>query len=249
INPGNSGGPLIDARGELVGINMAILSQAQGIGFAIPARRVASLLSTWFTPEKRARLWLGLRLATDAGRVLVTDVQQDSPAAQAGFAVNDRIVAVDQQPFRNLLDLQHQLIRHQVNDTLEFQIKRDGQPRTVKVTLVALPQASAPDLMAKKFGLQVQLLTVDLARAMGLTFTQGLLVAAVEQDSPAAAAGFTRGMVITHLGGEEIQTLDQLAELLVDIDPDSSVSLVVFVSEQRGNFRFQRTATVTLQAR
>ena len=63
INPGNSGGPLINTRGQLVGINMAILSQAQNIGFAIPAKRVANLLAVWFSPEKRAGVSLGLRFA------------------------------------------------------------------------------------------------------------------------------------------------------------------------------------------
>ena len=68
INPGNSGGPLINTRAQLVGINMAILSQAEGIGFAIPARRVANMLAMWFSPEKRARLWLGLQFKRERGQ-------------------------------------------------------------------------------------------------------------------------------------------------------------------------------------
>src|SRR5258705_373007 len=103
INPGNSGGPLINTRGELVGINMAILSQAEGIGFAIPAKRVAEMLSTWFSPEKRAHLALGLRFAREAGKIVVADVKPDSPADKSGIKPHTVITAVDDQRVAHVL--------------------------------------------------------------------------------------------------------------------------------------------------
>ncbi len=249
INPGNSGGPLIDTRGQLVGINMAILSQAQGIGFAIPARRVASLLATWFTPEKRARLWLGLRFAAPEGKIAVRDVQAGSPAANAGVQVGDVVVAVDGQPHRDVLKLERQLIHQKAGAVVHLDVERTGARRSFAITLTALPKFSVPDLFAKKFGLEVQPLTKELAQALELPITQGLLVAGVERDSPAAAVGLARGMVITRLAGEEIQSPDRLAEQLADLKTGDAVRLGVFLVERRGELVFQQTTGVTLKAR
>jgi len=246
INPGNSGGPLINTRGELVGINMAILSQAQGIGFAIPARRVAALLATWFSPEKRAGLWLGLRFAHQDNQLLIADVQKDSPAAQAGLRRGTVVGAVDGQKFGDVLALQRYLIHKKVGDEVRFEL---GNGAVVAVKLAALPKVSALDLMRAKFGLRVQPLTAELAEALGLTVAQGLLVVDVERDSPAAAQGFRRGIVITHVAGEEFQTLDRLAEQLADVQSGDAVNMAVFISERRGNMVLQQTTSVALQAR
>jgi len=246
IHPGNSGGPLINTRGELVGINMAILSQAQGIGFAIPARRVAALLATWFSPEKRAGLWLGLRFAHQDNQLLIADVQKDSPAAQAGLRRGTVVGAVDGQKFGDVLALQRYLIHKKVGDEVRFEL---GNGAVVAVKLAALPKVSALDLMRAKFGLRVQPLTAELAEALGLTVAQGLLVVDVERDSPAAAQGFRRGIVITHVAGEEFQTLDRLAEQLADVQSGDAVNMAVFISERRGNMVLQQTTSVALQAR
>lgn len=249
INPGNSGGPLINTRGQLVGINMAILSQAQGIGFAIPVKRVASLLAAWFSPEKRARVWLGLRFERQEARIIIADVQEGSPAAKAGLQPRDELRAVDGQKATDLLQVLRWLIHKKAGETVRLEIEREGKPKTVSVKLAALPKLSATDLMWKKFGLQVQPLTRDLADALGISFAPGVLVADVQKGSPAEAAGFRRGIVITHLAGEEIQSLERLAEQLADIKSGDAVSMAVFISERRGSFTLQQTTSVTLKAR
>jgi serine protease Do len=249
INPGNSGGPLINVRGQLVGINMAILSQAQGIGFAIPAKRVANLLAVWFSPEKRARLWLGLRFERAKQSIVVADVQAGSPAAQAGVQKGDDVVAVDGQKVSDVLRLQRMLIHKKAGDVVQFDFERGGSPRSVSVTLTALPKLSATDMMLKKFGLQVQPLTHDLAEATGVSFTQGLLVADVQRNSPAAEAGFHRRVVITRIGGEAVESMDRLAEQLADVNPGDMVSMSVVVTTSRGNMMLEQTANVSLKAR
>jgi S1-C subfamily serine protease len=249
INPGNSGGPLINTRGQLVGINMAILSQAQGIGFAIPAKRVASLLAVWFSPEKRSRLWLGVRFARENDSIVISDVQTGSPAAKAGLESRAVLMAVDGERFDDVLQLQRHLLHKKAGDTVKLGVARNGKEQVFMVKLVSLPKLSATDLMHRKFGLQVQELTVDLAATMGVSATQGLLVADVEKGSPAAASGFNRGIVITHVGGEEIQSLDQLAEKLADIQVGDSISMATVMIEHRGNFLLQQSANVTLKAR
>jgi serine protease Do len=249
INPGNSGGPLINLRGQLVGINMAILSQAQGIGFAIPAKRVANLLAAWFSPEKRARLWLGARFVREDTAITVADVQPGSPAAKAGLQPKDRILSLDGEKTTDVLRLLRLLIHKKPGDTVRFQLERDGKQLVVAVKLAALPKLSATELMWKKFGLQIQPLTPELADALGISFTQGVLVTDVQKASPAAEAGFRRGILITHLAGEEIQSIDRLAEQLADLQPGDAVSMVVFTSERHGAITFQQTTSVTLKAR
>ncbi len=246
INPGNSGGPLINTHAELVGINMAILSEAQGIGFAIPAKRVANMLEQWFSPEKRARLWLGLRFARDDGKIIVTDVQPDSPAAKAGIGAHDVVVAVDGQEFSDVLRLQRYLIHKKAGDEVKFEL---AGHKIVAVKLIALPKLSVTDLMWTKFGLRVQDLTPELAQAMGFSEARGLLVSDVEKSSPAAEAGFRQGMVITHIGGEPIESADRLAEQLADVQSGEAVSMAVIISERRGNVLLQQTTSATMKAR
>ncbi|MGD0652372.1 MAG: PDZ domain-containing protein [Verrucomicrobiia bacterium] len=249
INPGNSGGPLINTRAQLVGINMAILSQAEGIGFAIPAKRVANMLVMWFSPEKRARLWLGLQFKRAAGKVVIADVQADSPAAKAGLAVNDAVVAVDNMKYSAVLPMLRHFLHKKAGDVLQFAVERDGKPRTFEVKLAALPKLSADDLMWNRFGLHIQPLTRELADALGIPAMQGVLVSDVQRGGPGAAAGFRRGIVITHVGGEEFQSMDQLAEQLAGIKSGDMVSMAVFITEQRGGFMLTQTTGVTLQAR
>jgi serine protease Do len=249
INPGNSGGPLINTRGQLVGINTAILAQAEGIGFAIPSARVANLLAGWFSPEKRARLWLGLRFAREAGKILVTDVQADSPAAKAGVKPHDRVLAVDSERFGDVLRLQQHLVHRKAGDVVRFDIERGGKLQNVDVKLAALPKLSASEMMLKKFGLQIQPMTAELAEAMGISTAQGVLVSDVQKGSPAEEAGFRHGIVITHFGGEEIQTMDRLAEQLADIKSGDAVNMAVFVSERHPGITLQQTTSVSLKAR
>jgi len=249
INPGNSGGPLINTRGQLVGINMAILSQAQGIGFAIPAKRVADLLASWLTPEKRARLWLGLRFARQQDQLIIADVQAGSPAARAGLVAGDVVALVDGRKFADVLSLQRHLIRKRPGESVKLEIERRGKRHVFTVALAALPKLSVPDLFRAKFGLQVQELTRDLAEALGIPITQGLLITDVEKHGPGSDAGLRRGLVITHVAGEEVHLMERLAERLADLKSGDAVSLAIFLVERRGNLLIQRTASVTLKAR
>jgi S1-C subfamily serine protease len=249
INPGNSGGPLINVRGQLVGINMAILSEAQGIGFAIPASRVANLLAAWFSPEKRSRLWLGLRFEPAERPVVIADVKPNSPAAKAGAQKGDKVITVDGQNIRDVLRLQRMLVHKKAGDLVQFGIERDGKETSLSVMLAALPKLSARDLMIQKFGLEVQPLTSNLAEAEGVSSTQGLLVAGVQRGSPAEKAGFFPRIVITQVSGEQISSMDRLAEQLSDVEAGDMVSMSVIVTESDGGAILQEMANVSLRAR
>jgi len=249
INPGNSGGPLIDLRGQLVGINMAILSQAQGIGFAIPASRVANLLAAWFSPEKRSHVWLGLRFQLASRGIVIADVKPDSPAAKAGALKGDKIVSVDGQRYRDVLRLERMLIHEAAGDVVRFGVERGGQEVLYSVTLASLPKLSARDLMLQRFGLEVQPLTPALARAAGVSGVHGLLVSAVERGSPGERAGFFPRIVIAQVGGEPIDSMDRLAEQLSDVEPGDRVNMSVIVTEGQGDLTVQEIGNVSLKAR
>ena len=153
---------------------------------------------------------------------------------------------MDGERFPDVLRLQRHLLQKKSGDEVKFEL---GGHRTAVVKLAGLPDVSASDLMRKRFGLGVQPLTADLAEALGLSSTQGVLISDVQRGSPAAEAGLRRGVVITHVSGEEIGSLDRLAEQLADIKTGDAVRMVVVSSEHSPGLMLQQTGTVTLKAR
>jgi Do/DeqQ family serine protease len=159
INPGNSGGPLLNERGEVIGVNTAIIQGAQGLGFAIPietAQRVAQQLITkgkvdhpyigirmlTLTPELKQRINEDpnsrMLITADHG-VLIGEVMQDSPAQAAGLRAGDVIVAIDGSPIQRADDVQNRVEAAAVDEPLTFEIERGGQRRQLRVTTAAYP--------------------------------------------------------------------------------------------------------------
>src|SRR5205807_1589569 len=95
INPGNSGGPLINLRGELIGVNVAVYREAQGIGFAVPVKRVSAALAEIYSPELLQSLWFGARVRPGPAPMQVLSVQEQSPAARAGLRAADSILQIN----------------------------------------------------------------------------------------------------------------------------------------------------------
>ncbi len=155
INPGNSGGALVNLRGELVGINTAILSRTggyQGIGFAIPTAMARPIMDMLIKDGKMSRGWLGVTLAPldakaatrlgVARGVLVAEVGDRTPAARAGLVAGDVITAVDGVEVREVGKLRNAVAIKGAGKAATFEVSRDGKQRTVKVTLAALPEAA-----------------------------------------------------------------------------------------------------------
>lgn len=158
INPGNSGGPLLNAAGEVVGVNTAIIQGAQGIGFAIPintVKRVAQQLVTQgrvdypyigiqmaaLTPELRSQINqsnLGFQVRQDQG-IIVLKVLPNSPAARAGLRAGDVIVSVNGNPIENVNQIQQQVDATGINNTMQITINRNGNTQQVAVRPEALP--------------------------------------------------------------------------------------------------------------
>jgi Do/DeqQ family serine protease len=213
INPGNSGGPLLNIMGELIGINTAVYAKGEGIGFAIPvdkARRVVEELlgqgrvdPVWLGVmgqdiDQRTAAWLGLKRASG---MLVTDVQQGTPAEKAGLRPGDVLVSINGNPIEDK-DAYIMLLRNYTHrDTLEVGILREGKTATLRMTPAVLTQETAERLAERRWGLRVQ-------EAQG----NGVRINAVLPNSPAARLGLFPGDVVRQVGGVRVNSTRDFAQ-------------------------------------
>jgi serine protease Do len=230
INPGNSGGPLINADGEVVGVNTAIFSQSGGnvgIGFAIPidlAKKVADQL------RKNGRVvrgWLGVRAqdvtATQASSLgltrnpnetaMVTEVADKSPAAEAGIRVGDIIVEYNGKPVPRSQDLPTVIADTPPGQKVTFKIFRDKKEQTVGVRIGELTDETDANQQAEakdpELGLRVQRITPEAARRLGLSSAKGVLVVEVQPGSPADQVGIEPADVIREVNQRPVTNVKE----------------------------------------
>jgi serine protease Do len=214
INPGNSGGPLLNIRGELIGINTAIRAGAQGLGFAIPVDKVRSIMIGLLAVRRPGQPWLGLKFDAAQPSPVVLEVEKGSPAAKTGLAKGDGIETLGGHATPDVVEFETSLLDHQVGDTVRLGVRRADRLTETKVTLAEMPKPDGTKLAKAQFGLHVQTLDPALAKSLRLTVDRGLLVGGAEPDSPAAAAGFAQGDVIVQIDRYRIGDLETLGLLL-----------------------------------
>lgn len=224
INPGNSGGPLINLRGEVVGINTAIFSQSGGnigIGFAIPINLVKNLLPQLEGTGKVTRGWLGVsiqgvtpELAESMGLdkpkgALVSSVVKNSPAERAGVAVGDIILEYDGKEIKTANDLPFLVASTPVGKSVSLKVFRNKKETTFNVTIVKLQEKEVVASTSEKgdLGLTVQQITPEIAEGYGLGRTHGVVVTAVVPDSVADEAGLQPGDIIREIDRKPIRNL------------------------------------------
>jgi serine protease Do len=249
INPGNSGGALINLRGELVGINTAILSRSggyQGIGFAIPATMAKPIMASLLNDGKVARGWLGIAIQTvdtnlasamgleSAQGVLVSDVTPDTPAAKAGLKRGDVIVALDGKPMNDSSQLRNTVAAKAPGSTIALDIVRDGKKQRMNVALGTLPGnqigKSEAEIGAHEgllSGVTVANLTPQLRTRFEVPeqVKSGVLVTSVEPGSRAARVGLRPGDVILEFNRKAVDSVSAL-EALNDKVKDTALLLV-----------------------
>ncbi|MBI2525776.1 MAG: DegQ family serine endoprotease [Candidatus Rokubacteria bacterium] len=233
INPGNSGGPLINARGEAVGINAAIFTQSGGsvgIGFAIPSNLAKSVVSQLAEAGHVVRGWLGVAIQPltpelargfglpDAHGALVASVAPDSPALKAGIKSGDIITAFNGSPIRRSEELPRAVAATPVGSGVAVTVLRDGKPLglTARIAQLAEPQEQVVGERpgTGSLGLAVQPITPEQAREMGLGSKTGVLVRGVEDGSRAAGAGIQPGDVIVEVDRHPIGNVRDLRRSL-----------------------------------
>lgn len=233
INPGNSGGPLINLRGELIGINVAIYREGQGIGFAVPVKRITAAMAEIYSPEELESLWFGARVRPGTGPLQVMSVQLESPAGKAGLRAGDYILAVNGTPPRSFMDFVGQLREIKDREDLVLSIQRGNEKRKLTTKLVPEKTFFNAELIRKKIGASLQELTPDLAESMGLNW-KGLLVSGVDRGSAAADAELQRGMLISGIDGQSAGNLVAAAKRLYNKTKGEKVALEVIMPRHRG---------------
>lgn len=232
INPGNSGGPLVNLRGELIGLNVAILARAQGIGFAIPMKRISTALVEMFSPEATKGLWFGAAVHGSRAPLVVMEVQRGSPADTAGLEPGDEVVAVNGKPARSFLQFYRDLGAGGRESKLTVQ--RGDEKKDVTVRLLAESTVFNADYFRRRLGLTLERVPDDLRRQIRGDLSAALLVSAVEKGSPGEKAGLVRGHIITAVEGQAPGDLVSFGRLLQKRRAGESVTLDLLVARRRG---------------
>ncbi len=247
INPGNSGGALVNAKGELVGINTAIFSKSggyMGIGFAIPSNMAKAVMESIIKYGKVIRGWLGVTIQNITPEIakhlgikankgaLVTDVVKGSPADSAGLKRGDLIVEYNGNPVNNTTELRNMVAQTRPGKIVELKVIRDGREITMTVTIGELPEklaeAGTPAHENILKGVYVQNLTPQIREELSIpSDVQGVVVTNVDEDSPAYGI-LRRGDVITEVNRREIKDTKDFENALSRTKPDESVLLLVY---------------------
>ncbi len=224
INPGNSGGPLLNMRGEVIGINAAINPAGQGLGFAVPINMAKNVIGELHDKGRVARSWIGVQiqgmdaqLAKSFGLdrpqgALVAEVVASGPAAKAGLKKADVILEFNGKTVHDSSELPLLVSQENVGRSVPLQILRDGKKQTLKVALGEMPSdgglqpASDNEPEKSGVGLQVQDVTPRLAERLELAEKTGVVVTHVEPGSPAEEAGMRNGDLVTELNGKGVTT-------------------------------------------
>lgn len=257
INPGNSGGPLFNLKGEVVGINTAIVQGGQGIGFATPIRLAKSVLGQLKEKGKVTRGWLGVyiqRLTPEAaenlgisGRqgALVSDVTSGSPAEKAGIRSGDVIVAFNGKEIRDEHDLPQAVASMTPGKTVDVRLLRDGKEMAIAVTIAEMEGEPAKPAggheLSKNLGLTVQDITPEIAQRFEIENTKGVVVTGVEDGSPAEDAGFNEGDIIRVILRQNkrnpVTNAAEFAKLVMKFQSDKTILFLV----ERGDARILLT--------
>jgi serine protease Do len=259
INHGNFGGPLVNTRGEVIGINTAIVSQSggnEGIGFSIPSNMARNIMTQLIDAGKVTRGYLGVSIQgvdeklarsfhlPNTKGALVSSVVPGGPAEKAGLKPGDFIVSVETKPVESVNDLRNRVAGVQPGKTVAVEYYRDGKKAAVNVKIDhqpadmrGEPAGGTGEGKPGAFGLEVRTPTEELARQYGYKETPGgVLVTAVTPGSPADREGLREGMVITQVQGKAVASAEEFERMASGKEAEKGIRLLV--SDPAGATRF-----------
>jgi len=257
INPGNSGGALVDARGELIGINTFLISSSgsfSGMGFAIPTQIAEPTVETLIRDGKITHAFIGIQISDltpdnakffdmkKAEGALVADVQPDAPGAKAGLRTGDVITEIDGKPVTDAGELQMMVAQKRPGDTIHLRVVRDSKPTTIAVTLETLGGDKGTEIAGSehgkgRWGLSLSDLTPDARNEMqAKPSVHGAVVEDVKPGSPADNAGLQRGDVIMEVNRHAVKSAADVVQELSSV-PTGQDALVLVWSQGGSTFR------------
>ena len=256
INPGNSGGALVNARGELIGINTAILSRTggyQGIGFAVPSSMAKQVMDSLLKHKKVVRGWLGVSIqevtsdlaeefgVKDLKGALVSGVMKGSPAEKAGIKQGDVILQYNGKVIEDTGHLRNSVSQTPINTAVKVKLFRDKKEIEVEVQIAELPkklsesssreqeqEGGGEEESSALAGLIVRELTPDLARRFGYDENEkGVLVLKAESGSRVFEAGVRQGDIILQINQKNIASLDEYKRMVSKIKAKDRILLLI----------------------
>lgn len=259
INRGNSGGPLFDRTGKVIGVNTAIYSPTGGnvgIGFAIPSAMARTIVESLMENGRVERGWLGVHIQEvteeiaeslemkQTGGALIAGVQPNSPADDAGFKTGDVILEFNGEPVEKVKDLPRVVAAAKADENVKVRVLRDGKEKTMNVKIGSMPEdqplaentldGKAPG--EAKLGLALAPLTPEMRQRLRLPDnTEGVVIADVERNGPAAREGLRPGDVIKRVGNRKVTSPRDVAEAVKHYADRKAVLLLV---SRQGNDRF-----------
>jgi serine protease Do len=246
INKGNSGGPTFDSDGNVIGVNTAIFSPSGGsvgIGFAVPAETVKSVVDQLKTKGVVTRGWIGVQIQPvtqdiaeslgmkDAEGALVAEAQAGGPAAKAGMQAGDVVTSLDGKPIKDARELARKIGAMAPGSTITLGMLRKGETKTMSLTLGEMAQEGRARVAADEPKTEAPRLGLTLAPAGSVAGAggEGLVVTAVDPTGPAAEHGFKTGDVILEVGGKAVATPDDVRKALADARSDAKRTVLIRV--------------------
>jgi serine protease Do len=243
INPGNSGGPLVNIDGEVIGVNAMIIQPGQGIGFAIPINLAKTIMAELIKTGKVIRPWVGIGLQDitsdlmkffdlkEKSGALISQVYGGSPAEKAGLKAGDVVIEIDGVKITNSQDVVREVLKKQLGQKVDFVILREGKRTEISLITAQMPEKLGerePDQPAREwFGLRVSNVTPDLAKQLGLTKTEGIVIVGVEPNSVAQRAGLRAGDMILEVNRQKVFNEEDYRSAMEKTKPDRGVLLLI----------------------
>lgn len=254
INPGNSGGPLLNINGELIGINTAIYSKAQGIGFAIPINKARRVVDDLIKYGEVHIAWLGLSVqdlepklaryfkVPEGQGVIVSDVAGHSPAQEAGLQPGDVVTGVREKRVASR-EAYHAMIRDfAAGDAIPLTVWKDGSTEVLKIYSRTFPEALAEELAYKSLGVRIQKISRAMRRRFRIAARDGVMVTELRPGSYLDRIGVRPGDVIRRINEKEVKTVDDFKGAVTKYRHKESAVLLI----QRGNQQYYVTVKIEI---